>query len=150
MLSDIYNFLQLEENLATSGQPSEAQLAEIAAAGYEVVINLGLAGAEYALPDEAASVRALGMEYVHLPVVWTAPTPRDLERFCALMESYQGRKLYVHCAANMRVSSFIALYRIRSLGWNRPAALADVHRIWQPDERWQDFIDSNAGGGRAS
>ena len=45
MLDDKYNYLKLSESIATSGQPSEAQFAEIAQAGYQLVINLA------ALPD---------------------------------------------------------------------------------------------------
>ena len=39
-LAGIYNYRQLSERIATSGQPTEAQLAAIAAAGYPVVVNL--------------------------------------------------------------------------------------------------------------
>ena len=60
-LSDIYNFRQVSADLASSGQPREHQLAVIAEAGYNVVINLALHNdPRYSLPDEAASVRALG------------------------------------------------------------------------------------------
>ena len=40
--SDIYNFRQASPDLASSGQPREHQLAAIAAAGYNVIINLAL------------------------------------------------------------------------------------------------------------
>ncbi len=42
MLNTIPNRHEASATVMTSGQPSEAQLAAIAAAGYEVVINLGL------------------------------------------------------------------------------------------------------------
>jgi len=65
----------------------------------------------------------------------------DLESFIAVLEAHQDKRVYVHCAANMRVSTFLALYRILRLGWEREAAFRNVYLIWTPDERWQSFID---------
>ena len=139
-LDDIYNFLPLSNSLATSGQPSQEQMVEIAKAGFQVVINLGLSKADYALEDEAGLVKSLGMAYVHIPVLWEAPGKVDLESFFGVMETHCEKRVYVHCAANMRVSTFVALYRILRLGWERETAFRDVYRIWTPDERWQSFI----------
>lgn len=50
-MNDIKNFVYVSDKLATAGQPTENQLREIAKAGYDVVINLGLTGTNYALPD---------------------------------------------------------------------------------------------------
>lgn len=141
MLSNLPAFLQLTDNLATSGQPSEEQLAQVALAGYHVVINLALSNAEYSLKDEAASVRQIGMEYIHIPVIWSAPGLSELELFFESMDANQGKKIYVHCAANMRASVFIALYRIIRLGWRAEYALADTLRIWTPDSTWQALIE---------
>jgi protein tyrosine phosphatase (PTP) superfamily phosphohydrolase (DUF442 family) len=40
-LADIRNFEALDERLGTAGQPTEAQLSDIAADGYAAVVNLG-------------------------------------------------------------------------------------------------------------
>jgi hypothetical protein len=62
-ISDVYNFRQVSPDLASSGQPKEHQLAVIAEAGFNVIINLALHNdPRYSLPDEAASVRALGLD----------------------------------------------------------------------------------------
>jgi uncharacterized protein (TIGR01244 family) len=117
-LTDIRNHRQAGPDLATSGQPSEDQLAEIAAAGYRRVINLALHDdPRYSLQDEAASVRALGMDYVHIPVQFGAPTADDLAAFFAAMDRARGERTWVHCAANLRVTAFLGLYwRLRE-GW---------------------------------
>ncbi len=140
-IQDIYNYLQLTDKIGTAGQPREGQISEIAAAGYEVIVNLALANADYSLQDERSSVEAQGMEYYHLPVIWQKPLLSDLEAFCDLMDSLKERKVFVHCAANMRVSAFMALYRILRLGWKPEDAFLDMHCIWMPDEWWKDFID---------
>ena len=74
---DILNWRRVDDRITTSGQPSEAQLAAIQKLGVTTVINLGLHTHEKALPDEAASVAALGMRYVHIPVPFErVPSPR--------------------------------------------------------------------------
>ena len=51
------------------------------------------------------------------------------------------RRVYVHCVANFRVSTFMYLYRTLVLGQPPEDALADLHAIWQPYDWWQAFID---------
>ena len=60
----IYNWHRLDDRITTSGQPTEEQLADIQALGIKHIVNLGLHTHEKALPDEAASVSRLGMEYI--------------------------------------------------------------------------------------
>jgi len=141
MLKEIHNYLSLTKSIATAGQPSEGQIAAIAENGYEVVVNLGLADAEYALDNEEAVVWAHGMQYIHLPVIWERPTHSDLEQFFMVMETNKNKKMFVHCAANMRVSVFMALYRVLRLGWSEEKAFEQVKRIWVPNDVWQTFID---------
>lgn len=141
-LNTIYNFLSLSAKLATSGQPLEEELEYISKAGFEVVINLALSDADYSLADEEGSVTKLGMEYIHIPVIWQSPTSDDLDKFFDVMEKYKNKKLFVHCAANMRVSSFVALYRVIKEGWDYSDAVNDVYKIWNPNDIWSDFIRS--------
>jgi uncharacterized protein (TIGR01244 family) len=145
-MNDIYKLLRIDATLSTSGQPTEAQLAAVAAEGFEQVINLALHDdPRYSLPDEAGTVRSLGMDYVHIPVQFKAPTLDDLTRFFDAMDAAKGRKLLVHCAANIRVTSFLGLYRVLRLGWDHDTAFEPMHTIWQPDEVWAAFIAQALG-----
>jgi protein tyrosine phosphatase (PTP) superfamily phosphohydrolase (DUF442 family) len=150
-LSRIYHYLPLSRNLLTSGQPTREQFAILAEAGVKTVVNLALPTSPNALPDEEAIVTALGMEYFHIPVIWETPDSLSLEKFMNLMEKLGSRKTLVHCAANMRVSAFIALYRILRLGWEHERAFKDVYRIWDPyqNDDWRPFINEklNTRGG---
>jgi protein tyrosine phosphatase (PTP) superfamily phosphohydrolase (DUF442 family) len=144
-LEDIRHFRRLGERLLTAGQPTEAQLRSVAGAGVQTVINLALPSSTHALPDERATVTALGMEYVHLPVNFEAPTVANFTDFTAALEARRDRKLLVHCAANWRVSAFVALYRIKTLGWPAEAALTDLRQVWEPDAVWTRFIEEQLG-----
>jgi len=140
-MEQILNYLSISDALGTAGQPAAEQFAAIRAAGYEVVVNLAMPDSTNALPNEGELVAAQGMEYEHIPVVWESPTAEDLKRFFAVMDRNRGRKLFVHCALNMRVSCFVLLYRVLRLGVPAQVAWPDVLRIWQPNEVWQRFVD---------
>jgi protein tyrosine phosphatase (PTP) superfamily phosphohydrolase (DUF442 family) len=149
MLEDINNYLQHSERLASSGQPSEAQLMEIAQAGFQVVINLAMTDTDYALKNEASFVKSLGLGYVHIPVIWTQPAQEDLESFYAVMDVHQDKRVFVHCAANMRATAFIALYQIQRQGWQPSHAFDVMNRIWKPNEQWAGFIQEVLSGSLA-
>lgn len=140
-VTDIYNFRPIEANLATSGQPTVAQLKAVAADDYQVIINLALHDdPRYSLPDEPGLVKALGMEYVHIPVQFDDPQENDLLAFMDAMEEYKNNKRLVHCAANMRVTAFLGLYRVIKCGIAEDAAFEPMRSVWQPDEIWSAFI----------
>lgn len=140
-IHSIYNFLRHSDRLATGGQPSESELGFVAAAGYEVVINLAISDPDYALPNEAECVQRAGMQYIHIPVAWEQPRAVDFARFARAMDSLKTRRVFLHCAANMRVSSFLLLYRVLREGWSYTDARADLEKIWLPNSTWSRFID---------
>ena len=140
-LTDIKNFLRVDERLGTGGQPTEAQLGDVAADGYAAVINLGLLDPKYCLPDEAGAVASLGLEYRHTPVRFDAPTVEDFRAFASTMDAWSGEKVFVHCAANFRVTAFVALYGELRLGWPRARADELARRLWAPDATWLAFIE---------
>ena len=59
------------------------------------------------------------------------------------MDASRDKKVFVHCAANYRVSSFIALYGQARLGWTADQADAHVRRVWDPNETWREFIEAS-------
>jgi protein tyrosine phosphatase (PTP) superfamily phosphohydrolase (DUF442 family) len=137
----IKNYVALSEELATGGQPSEEHIRELAQAGFDCIINLGLLDPRYCLADEAGLVRSLGMEYHHIPVDFQAPTLEDLTAFFTVMRAAAGKRVFVHCAANYRVSSFVSLYGQAALGWSQAQAEAHIRRLWEPNTVWAAFIE---------
>lgn len=145
-LTSIHNYRAVDESLSTSGQPSVAQLCRIAESGFTTVINLALHDdPRYSLPDEPGVVQSLGMTYVHIPVQFSEPTEAKLVEFFAAMEAHSGEKLWVHCAANMRVSAFLGLYRVIKQGWEHERAFALMNDLWKPNEVWSSFITTALG-----
>jgi len=140
-ISSVFNYLQINPNLATSGQPTKKQLIAIQRAGYKKIINLAPPNAENALSNEADIVTTLSMDYINIPVNFSNPTEQDFAQFILQMQNHSNQKIWVHCAANMRVSCFIFKYRTAILGENPSYADADLKKIWQPNKTWMDFVD---------
>lgn len=141
MLTDIINFYEINPLLATSGRPELNQLAEIRAAGYQVVINLLPPGHPEALAEEADRVAGLGMDYINIPVIWTAPTAENLADFFQALQANQDRKVYVHCAMNFRASAFTFLYRVLVEKTPVDEARQAMDAIWEPYDAWPEFIE---------
>jgi protein tyrosine phosphatase (PTP) superfamily phosphohydrolase (DUF442 family) len=141
-LQPIYNYRRISDRIGTSGMPTEAQLADIARAGFEVVINLDQLDSRHALPDERMVVESTGMTYRQIPVVWEHPTHENLADFFAAMEQYADRRVFVHCVANYRATVFMTLYGVLRLDWPREEAMNSLRQMWQANETWQQFIES--------
>jgi len=102
-----------ENRLFCGGQPTAQQLADFAREGGGCVVNLR-PQAEMGGFDEGATVRELGMQYVHIPVAG----PEDLSRQAATtladaMKRFDADHLMVHCASGQRVGALVAL----KAGW---------------------------------
>jgi protein tyrosine phosphatase (PTP) superfamily phosphohydrolase (DUF442 family) len=146
-LSAIYAFRPISDKLGTAGQPTEEQFRLVHEAGFEAVINLALPTSDRALLNEGSVVTGLGMAYVHIPVDFKAPTAQDFRAFSRVLQAFADRSVFVHCAANMRVSAFVFLYRVLQQRVARAEAERDLHAIWQPDAVWSRFIESELSAG---
>ncbi len=96
-------------DLATAGQPTAAQLTELARAGIRTVVDLR-AAPEPRGYDEAGAVRASGMEYVLIPVTPETLDDATFDRFLAVMRDPARRPALVHCATANRVGGLLIPY----------------------------------------
>ena len=118
----------MSDQLGTAGQPTESQFAEVAAAGYELVVNLAMPTSDGALPDEKAVVERHGLSYLPLPIDFHAPKIETAMRFFRILDENRGRRMFVHCAANMRVSALLYAYRVARGDMSRAEAGEDLAR----------------------
>ena len=58
------------------------------------------------------------------------------------MKAHKDQKVWVHCAANVRVSVFLGLYRVIEQRQEREVAFAQLSELWQPGEVWSALIES--------
>ena len=140
-IENIHNFLQISNLIATSGQPTEKQFFVIKYSGYQVVINLALINSPGTILNEKQIVDSLGIEYIHIPVIWEKPKIADFLQFESVMQANSNKKVFLHCVANKRVSVFIYLFRYLHQGMSKEDAKKDLYKIWVPNDIWQQFID---------
>ena len=140
-LSDIRNYKEYSPTFASAGQPDEEQLALLKEAGYERVVYIALSNSRGSVEGEDAIVKEdLGMDYVHVPVIWDAPTKADFYAFAGAMQREPDKKTLLHCQANYRASAFAFLYRVIYQDVPMAAAKSDMNSIWEPNETWQALI----------
>jgi len=139
-LQDIRNYKEYSPTFASAGQPTQDQLGELKAAGFERIAYIAFSNSRGAIADEDAVVKELGMDYVHVPVIWEAPTKADFYAFAGAMQRDPDKKTLLHCQANYRASAFAFLYRVLYQGVPVAAAKADMNSIWQPNETWRQLI----------
>ena len=139
-LDHIRNFLHIDDGLATSGMPKPDDFAVMRQAGFDIVINLALPTSDNALPNEGELVSSEGMTYIHIPVEFAAPQPADFDRFTRVLDASAGQRVFVHCAANKRVSAFVFLHRLGH-GTSRVIAESDLRKIWEPNGVWREYIN---------
>lgn len=141
-LEDIRNYTWVSDELASAGQIGYDQIPLLADAGYDVVVNLAIADEERN-GREGFLVTQEGLTYIHIPVDWQSPSMEHVEQFFDVMQANEGRKVFVHCFANMRATAFVYLYRTLVLGESDADALATMNEVWDPNEvaQWKDLIE---------
>ena len=141
-VDEIVNYVEYSAELSSAGQPTTEQLRAANDAGFERVVFLAFSDHEGSLANEDRLVKELGMEFVHIPVDWEAPTVSDFELFSGAMQGSPGKKTLVHCQVNFRASTFSFLYRVLHAGVPMAAAKQDMESVWVPNQTWQDLIFS--------
>lgn len=141
-LESIRNYTWVSDDLASAGQIANDQIPLLVEAGYDVVVNLAIADVERN-GEEGFRVAEAGLAYIHIPVDWQEPTLDDLDLFFDVMEANEGRKVFVHCFANMRASAFVYLYRTMVQGVADDVAGATMSEVWDPAEveQWGALIE---------
>jgi protein tyrosine phosphatase (PTP) superfamily phosphohydrolase (DUF442 family) len=142
----ILNHYQVTDCIASSGQPTEAQLKEIAAGGYHTIINLAMPDHEISIANEGSIVTSLGMTYIHIPVPFDAPTEDHFTTFAGYMDVLKSKKVWVHCIVNARVSAFLFRYLQNNRDLSAAEAKTPILEQWmhQMDNVWKDFISPAA------
>lgn len=138
---DIINWRRRDAKTTLSGQPTEAQLAQINAMGATHVINLGPHSNTGALLDEAGCLATLGLNYIYIPVDFENPTQANFNAFCAAMAQTAGDTIHVHCIYNARVTAFFYRYAFEGLGGDVGQAFETMDSIWRPGGVWAEFIN---------
>jgi protein tyrosine phosphatase (PTP) superfamily phosphohydrolase (DUF442 family) len=140
-IEKITNYINVSNIIASSGQPKELEIKYIAQSGFDVVINLAMPNSDNAIPEEGYIVTARKMKYIHIPVPFERPTLDHIKDFISIMNAFKGKKVWIHCALNYRVSAFLFLYM--KLIENKPLEEAKkvILKSWEPNDVWSRFME---------
>ena len=138
---NISNYIKINDQISTAGQPTKEEFKQIAKEGFEVVINLAMHN-KGALKKEDKIVSKNGMMYIHLPITWKAPEVDRVKLFLKLLESLEkeNKKIFIHCIMNYRASVFMHLYK--KFVWKKEGELI-APTEYEPNEVWQEILDIN-------
>jgi protein tyrosine phosphatase (PTP) superfamily phosphohydrolase (DUF442 family) len=131
------NVVVIEPNLVTSGQPSAAALADLKAQGFEAVIYLAPSSVPDAVKNEPELLAKQGIEFVHIPIPFGAPTEAHFDAVSAELVRLKHKKVLVHCQVNMRASTMVFLHRVVVRNESPTEAYAAVTRVWSPQGPWK-------------
>ena len=139
-MKGILNYIKVNKQISTAGQPTKEQFKTIAKEGFDVVINLAMHN-KGALKKEDKIVSKNGMLYFHLPITWRNPELSRLELFIKLLEMLEkeNKKIFVHCIKNHRVSVFMHVYK--KTVWKEKNALFISPLKYKPNKIWKRIID---------
>ena len=124
----IRNFLQVNQEFCTGGQPRPEHFAELKAKGVKAVLNLRTEG-EHRADEEREAVKAAGLAYFNIPVVYTDPKPEQVDEFLKITDNPVNRPIFIHCTAAIRVGAFWLIRRVLRDGWTWDAALEEARKV---------------------
>lgn len=127
-LQGVPNACQLRPTIATGGQPTAAHLAAFQAAGGGIVLDLR-EPMEPRPVEEAGAVKALGMEYVNVPVGPGTMNDATLERILAVLRTAGDRQVFVHCGSGNRVGGALIPYLMLDQGLPEEDAVNQAMRV---------------------
>ena len=97
----IKNFLRVNKEFCTGGQPSLQHLEKLKVDGVKAIINLRQP-TEYAAAEEQAKAKALGLRYFNIPVSPTEPKDNQAKEFLKITDNPDNRPAFIHCRSAAR------------------------------------------------
>ncbi len=135
-------FFRIDDHIATAAQPDASAFPWLAGQGFRAVLNLNGPTARNYRPDEAALAAAAGLRYVHHPVDCSRLTPALYEAFREqLAPLLADGPVLVHCAANVKSTGLMHVFRVRELGHDPERAEADLEKLPGLEPKWRAFFE---------
>lgn len=146
----IRNFLRLNEQICTGGQPTPEELEKLKGEGVRGILNLRrptekqtlVPGGEpipYDAAAEAEQAQQLGLRYFNIPVDGEAPTDAQVGEFLRITADAENRPLFIHCSSANRVGGFWMIRRVLVDGWSVEEAEKEARRIGLRNPKTEAF-----------
>lgn len=124
----IRNFLRVNENFCTGGQPRLEHLEMLKKDGVKAIINLRQPS-EHRASEEEAKAKELGLRYFNIPFVFADPKDEQVAEFLKITDDPENRPAFIHCTAGIRVGAFWMIRRVLRDGWTVEAAEKEAEKV---------------------
>jgi protein tyrosine phosphatase (PTP) superfamily phosphohydrolase (DUF442 family) len=124
----IRNFIRVNDQFCTGGQPRLEHLEKLKADGVKAIINLRQP-TEHRAAEEEAKAKELGLRYFNIPVAFTDPKEEQVTEFLRITDDVENRPAFIHCTAAIRVGAFWMIRRVLRDGWTIKDAEAEAEKI---------------------
>jgi len=123
--------IEIDNRVAVGGQPTSAELQELAHQGFKTVVNLRTANEEnqpLKPEEEGKLVEQLGMKYLHIPVSREDMNQAQVAEFRDQIEHLPAPR-YVHCATGRRAGAFAMMHMAVERGMSGSEVLERAERM---------------------
>jgi outer membrane protein assembly factor BamB len=137
--SEIRNFLRVNKDFCTGGQPKLEHLEKLKAEGVKAIINLRQPS-EHRAAEEEAKAKELGLRYFNIPVAYGNPNEEQVAEFLKITDDPENRPAFIHCTAAIRVGAFWMIRRALRDGWKVEDAEAEAVKVGlRESPHWLEF-----------
>ncbi len=124
----IRNFLRVNKEFCTGGQPRLEHLAKLKEEGVKAIINLRQPS-EHRAEEERAEAERLGLRYFNIPFAFAAPKDEQATEFLKLTDDPANRPAFIHCTAAIRVGAFWMIRRVLRDNWTIEEAEKEAEKV---------------------
>jgi uncharacterized protein (TIGR01244 family) len=126
----VTNYTRVDAVVACGGATETGALEGLKKDGFKAVINLREASEAGAnIEDNAAKAKALGLNYIHIPINGQAPQPRSVDDFLAAVSNKANHPVFIHCGSANRVGAVWLVKRVLQDGWTVEKATEEAKMI---------------------
>jgi uncharacterized protein (TIGR01244 family) len=126
----IVNYTKVDAVVACGGATETSALEALKTDGFKAVINLRQASEAGAnIEQNAARAKALGLNYIHLPLNGQAPDPKVVDAFLAAVGDKANQPVFIHCGSASRVGAVWMVKRVLQDGWPLDKAAEEAKMI---------------------
>jgi uncharacterized protein (TIGR01244 family) len=128
----IRNFLRVNADFCTGGQPRLEHLEMLKKDGVKAIINLRQPS-EHRAEEEEAKAKELGLRYFNIPFVFGDPKDEQVDEFLKITDDVNNRPAFIHCTAGIRVGAFWMIRRVLRDGFTVEAAEKEAEQVGLKD-----------------
>lgn len=129
--ADLPNFHEVHPYLYRGGEPTSQGLKELKEKGIKTIIDLR---AETPMSrQERAEAKALGLDYINLPMSDKAPTDKQVKTFIdtTRLARDNSAPVFVHCAhGSDRTGCLIGIWRVTEDNYSYDQAYKEMRKYW--------------------